>query len=833
LLNIKESDIFMSNDVFFTESLGVHKELLKETFFEHLEYTLVKDKKSVTPEDTYKALAMAVRDKLVHNYLRTKNEYEKQGVKKVYYLSMEFLMGRLLGNTLMNLFEYKKSGEILEKLGYDLDVIRNLEPDMGLGNGGLGRLAACFLDSMATLQLPAYGYTLRYEHGIFKQKFVDGFQHEESDNWLEHGNPWEIQRPEFTYKIKFNGRLVRNKDERSSRKYKWVDADIVDAVAYDVLVPGYKNNTVNYLRLWQARSTKQFDFNFFNSGDYVKAVLQKNIAENISKVLYPNDNYTKGKILRLKQEYFLVAASLHDIVRQYKKDHGDMNKFNEKIAIQLNDTHPALAIPELMRILVDDEGLTWRKAWDITVKTFGYTNHTVLPEALETWSLSLLQKLLPRHVQIIFDINQDFLDRVKEVYPGNIDKMRKMSIITEGQVKSIRMANLAVIGSHSVNGVAALHSEIVKKDIFNNFYEMMPERFNNKTNGVTPRRWIKEANFPLFKLIASKIGYEYIKDLDLMSKIEDFIDDDDFLKKWIDIKLNNKMKLKKYVKEKYDLDLDEYSLFDVQVKRLHEYKRQLLNALHVITIYNRIKENPDNDYTPRTVIFSGKAAPGYYTAKLIIKLINSIGKKINNDPQVKDKLKVIYIENYSVTLAETIIPAADLSEQISTAGLEASGTGNMKFSLNGALTIGTMDGANVEMAEHIGKEHMFIFGLSVDEVKAKKAAGYNPRKYYNENKELKKVLDMIRTGYFNENDRDLFEPIYNSLVNGGDNYMLLADFEDYVKTQDKVSEQFKNQNEWAKETIINAARMGFFSSDRTIREYANDIWDVKPVEIKV
>ena len=823
----------MSNNVLFTESLGVHKDLLKETFFEHLEYTLVKDKKSVTSEDTYKALAMAVRDKLVHNYLRTKNEYEKQGVKKVYYLSMEFLMGRLLGNTLMNLFEYKKSGEILEKLGYDLDVIRKLEPDMGLGNGGLGRLAACFLDSMATLQLPAYGYTLRYEHGIFKQKFVDGFQHEEADNWLEHGNPWEIQRPEFTYKIKFNGRLVRNKNDKEKRKFDWVDADVVDAVAYDVLVPGYKNHTVNYLRLWQARSTKQFDFNFFNSGDYIKAVLQKNIAENISKVLYPNDNYTKGKILRLKQEYFLVASSLQDIVRQYKKDHGDMSRFNEKIAIQLNDTHPALAIPELMRILVDDEGIAWKEAWKITVKTFGYTNHTVLPEALETWSLGLLQKLLPRHIQIIFDINQDFLDRVTAMYPDNIDKMRSMSIITEGQIKRVRMANLAVIGSHSVNGVAALHSEIVKQDIFNDFYQMMPEKFNNKTNGVTPRRWIKEANFELFKHIADKIGFEYIKDLDLISEIENYIDDDEFVQKWAEIKINNKIKLKKLVKKMYNLDLDENSIFDVQVKRLHEYKRQLLNALHVITLYNRIKADPDKDYTPRTVIFSGKAAPGYYTAKLIIKLINSIADKVNNDPDVNDKLKVIYIENYSVSLAEIIIPAADLSEQISTAGLEASGTGNMKFSLNGALTIGTMDGANVEMAEHIGKEHMFIFGLSVDEVKKMKASGYSPKEYYNKNKELKKVLDMIRNGYFNKSDKTLFEPIYNSLVNDGDNYMLLADFEDYVKTQDKVSAKFKDQKEWTKEAIINAARMGFFSSDRTIREYAEDIWDVKPVEIKV
>lgn len=822
-----------SENVLFTESLGVHvhKDMLKETFFEHLEYTLLKDKNTVTTEDTYKALAIAVRDKLVHNYLRTKREYSRKGVKKVYYLSMEFLMGRLLGNTLMNLFEYKKSSEILKELGYDLDELREIEPDMGLGNGGLGRLAACFLDSMATLQLPAYGYTIRYEHGIFKQKFVDGFQHEEADDWLEHGNPWEIQRPEYTFKIRFNGHLKHVSDENGNKKYEWHDADVVDAVAWDVLVPGYLNNTVNYLRLWQARSTKQFDFNFFNSGDYVKAVLHKNTAENISKVLYPNDNYTKGKILRLKQEYFLVSASLQDIVRQYKKDHGNMSKFHEKIAIQLNDTHPALAIPELMRILRDEEGLDWNTAWDVTVKTFGYTNHTVLPEALETWSLGLMQKLLPRHMQIIYDINQKFLDQVKEKYGDDTEKLRSMSIIGEGQVKTVKMANLAIVGSHSINGVAELHSEIVKTDIFKDFYEMYPERFNNKTNGVTPRRWIKEANFKLFKLIASKIGYDFIKNLDLIKQIEDFIDDDEFIRNWKKVKLDNKIKLKNFIKEKYNLDIDENSMFDVQVKRLHEYKRQLLNALHVITLYNRLKENPDLDISPRTVIFSGKAAPGYYTAKLIIKLINSIADKVNSDPDVNSKLKVIYIENYSVTLAEMIIPAADLSEQISTAGYEASGTGNMKFALNGALTIGTMDGANIEMAEHIGKEHMFIFGLDADEVKQMKQ-DYNPRDYYNNNKELKKALDMIRDGFFYPKDINLFEPIFNSLVNSEDTFMLLADYEDYVKTQDFVGEQFKDKDNWCKETIINAARMSFFSSDRTIKEYAEEIWDVKPIEIK-
>ena len=818
---------------FFTDSQDHHKDSLKETFFEHLEYTLVKDKKTVTEEDTFKALAYTVRDKLVHNYLRTKDEYVKKDAKKVYYLSMEFLIGRILGNTLMNLFEYKKSAKILKDVGFDLEKIRELEPDMGLGNGGLGRLAACFLDSMATLQLPAYGYTIRYEHGIFKQKFIDGFQMEEADNWLEHGSPWEIQRPEFTFNIRFNGEVKQVKDEDGNIKRVWCNTDVVDALAYDILIPGYMNNTVNYLRLWQARATKQFDFNFFNSGDYIKAVLDKNTHENISKVLYPNDNYTKGKILRLKQEYFLVSASLQDIMRQYKQTHKDILKFHEKIAIQLNDTHPALAIPELMRILVDEEGVNWDTAWNITVNTFGYTNHTVLPEALEKWPLGMMQKLLPRHVQIILDINQRFLDKVKSRFPSRPGIIRKMSIIEEGQAKKVRMANLAIVGSHSVNGVAKLHSEIIKKDLFKEFYELEPSKFNNKTNGVTPRRWIKEANFRLFKLIADKLGFGYIKDLDQIVKIENYIDDKEFTDEWVSIKLENKRKLKTYIKENYDLDVDEFSIFDVQIKRMHEYKRQLLNVLHVISLYNRIRKNPELDIVPRTVIFAGKAAPGYYTAKLIIKLINSIAKKVNNDPVVSKKLKVIFLENYSVSLAEIIIPAADLSEQISTAGYEASGTGNMKFSLNGALTIGTMDGANVEMADYIGEEHMFIFGLLADEVTKLKSSGYNPREYYNANSDLKEVLNMLRDGYFNPENRDLFLPLYDSLLNQGDTYLLLADYQAYLDAQDKVSALYLDQKTWTEKAIINTARMGYFSSDRTIREYAEDIWNVTPVEIKI
>lgn len=812
---------------FFTDDVG-YKDSLKENFLEHLEYTLVKDKSTVTKEDTYRALAYAIRDKLVEKYLRTKNEYNKKDAKKVYYLSMEFLMGRLLGNTLMNLFEYNKSSEILKELGYDLEKIRELEPDMGLGNGGLGRLAACFLDSMATLQLPGHGYTIRYEHGIFRQKIVNGEQHEEADDWLENGNPWEIPRAELNFKIKFNGKLEKTVDENNKVKYIWVNTDVVDALAYDILIPGYMNNTVNYLRMWKARSAKPLDFNFFNSGDYVNAVLHKNDAENISKVLYPNDNYTKGKLLRLKQEYFLVSASIQDIIRQYKVTHTDITKLHEKVSIQLNDTHPALAIPELMRILVDEEGIEWNKAWDITVKTCSYTNHTVLPEALECWPLDLIKTLLPRHVQIIFDVNQDFLGMVSKKYP---EMLNKVSIIEEGYDKKIRMANLAIVGSHSTNGVAKLHTEIIKKDLFSDLYRLFPERFNNKTNGITPRRWIKEANFQLFRLIASKLGYNYIRNLDEIKKIERFVDDKEFITSWQQVKHNNKLVLKEYIKRCNNVDVDINSIFDIQVKRIHEYKRQLLNVLHAITLYKRIKENPDKKFVPRTIIFGGKAAPGYHTAKLIIKLINAIGSKVNNDPIIGKYLKVIFMENYSVSLAEKIISAADLSEQISTAGYEASGTGNMKFALNGALTIGTMDGANIEMAENIGEENMFIFGLRDNEVRDLKAKGYKPQNYYNENTELKAVLDMILNGEFSSDDENVFKPIFDSLVYYGDTYLLLADYADYIKKQEKVSELYKDQEEWTKKAILNSARMGYFSSDRTVMEYAKNIWKVSPVVI--
>ncbi|MEI6056057.1 MAG: glycogen/starch/alpha-glucan phosphorylase [Lentisphaerota bacterium] len=813
---------------FFTSTNSGTRNSLKDNFFEHLEYTLVKDKNTVTTEDTYMALAYAIRDKLVHKYLRTKNEYNKRDAKRVYYLSMEFLVGRLLGNTLMNLFEFKKSDETLKEIGYDLEKIRELEPDMGLGNGGLGRLAACFLDSMATLQIPGHGYTLRYEHGIFRQKIVNGEQHEVADQWLENGNPWEIPRNELNFKIKFNGKLEKTTDATGKIKYDWVDADIVDATAYDLLIPGYMNNTVNYLRMWKASSTKPFDFNFFNSGDYITAVLNENEAENITKVLYPNDNYTKGKILRLKQEYFLVSASLYDIVRQYKTNHSDMSKFHEKVAIQLNDTHPALAVPELMRILVDEEGIEWSKAWDITVKTCAYTNHTVLPEALECWPLDIMNTLLPRHMKIIFDINQDFLTMVGSKYPAMVPKV---SIIEESGEKRVRMANLAIVGSHSTNGVAKLHSEIIKKDLFSDLYKLFPERFNNKTNGITPRRWLKEANYNLFRLIAGKLGYNYIRNLDEIKNIESFLEDKNFVKSWQQIKLANKVILKNYIMKNNGIEVDENSMFDVQVKRIHEYKRQLLNALHVIAMYKKIKDNPDKKFVPRTVIFGGKAAPGYHLAKQIIKLITHIGFKVNNDPAISKYLKVVYLENYSVSLAEKIIAAADLSEQISTAGYEASGTGNMKFALNGALTIGTMDGANIEMSENIGEEHMFIFGLRDNQVKEMKAAGYNPQSYYNSNPELKAVLDMIINGEFSPNNKEEFIGLYNILMFYGDTYMLLADFEDYVKTQEKVSELFKDKDKWTKETIINSARMGFFSSDRTIMEYAKEIWKVSPVEV--
>ncbi len=808
-------------------------ESLQNSFVNHLEYSLGKDEYSATENDLYSSIALTTRDRLIERWIETQQNYYKTKAKRVYYLSLEFLIGRTLGNSLINLDLYEPASKALEELGYDLEELREKEWDAGLGNGGLGRLAACFMDSLSTLELPATGYGIRYEYGIFFQSIKNGFQVETPDNWLRFGNVWELSRPEFLYPVHFYGKAEHYTDDKGKDRCRWADTEEVMAIAHDTPIPGYGTNTVNNLRLWSAKSSREFDFNYFNDGDYIKAVSDKATSENITKVLYPNDNVFEGKELRLKQEYFFVSATLQDIIRRFKKTHSDFKDFPEQVAIQLNDTHPAIAIPELMRVLIDDEGYPWDSAWDITVKTFAYTNHTVLPEALERWSVALVEHVLPRHMQIIYEINRRFLEKVSEIYPGNSHLQGELSIIEEGPDKKVRMANLAIVGSHTVNGVAALHTEIIKNSIFNGFYNLWPKKFQNKTNGVTQRRWLKLCNPGLSKLIDETIGNGWTKDLYELKKLIPYADDETFQNKWMDVKRENKEALAEYIKSRNKIDVNVDSIFDILVKRIHEYKRQLLDVLHVITLYNRIKDNPSGDFVPRTVIFAGKAAPGYHMAKLIIKLINSVSDVINNDPEIGGKLKVVFLRNYAVSNAQKIIPAADLSEQISTAGYEASGTGNMKFALNGALTIGTLDGANVEIREEVGDENIFIFGLDSDGVTNIKHSGYNPYYYYETNPELKRVIDQIDSGFFSPESPDLFKPISDSLLKHGDNYLLLADYDSYIKSQDEVSRTFKDKKKWARMSILNAANMGKFSSDRTIAEYARDIWNVKPVPIKL
>ena len=820
-----------NGSIFFTDHPNYEAESLEEAFLEHMEFSLVKDRKTVTPLDSYKAVALAIRDRLIRRWLRTQYEYDKNDVKKVFYFSMEFLMGRLLGNILLNMGFYDECYQILKDLGYNLEDIREIEPDMGLGNGGLGRLAACFMDSMATLELPAVGYGIRYEFGIFRQEIRNGYQIELPDNWLRFGNPWEIVRPEHLYRVKFYGRTDTHVDDKGKVWYQWVDTQDVYALAYDIPIPAYGKNNVNNLRLWQAKATSEFDFNNFYSGDYLAAVESKNTSENISRVLYPNDNFHLGKILRLQQEYFFVSASLQDIIRGYKNNHATFEQFPEKVAVQLNDTHPAIAIPELMRIFLDEEGIEWEEAWDFTRRTFSYTNHTIMPEAMERWSQSILGKLLPRHLQIINEINRRFVERARKHFIGDAARVSKISIIEAGDDSKVRMANLAIVGSHAVNGVSALHTRILKTEIFPDLSELEPGQFQNKTNGITPRRWLRKANPSLSSLITDKIGGGWNTNLDELRRIEPLVDDNDFKEQWRQSRWVRKKILSRFILSTLDVSLDPGAMFDVQVKRIHEYKRQLLNVLHVITLYNRIKDNPEGDYVPRVVLFGGKAAPGYYMAKLSIKLINSVGEIINQDSDVNGRLKVLFLPNYSVSLAEKIIPASDLSEQISTAGMEASGTSNMKFALNGALTIGTLDGANVEIMEEVGQDNIFIFGLTADKVLELRRSGYNPEQYYYTNPELKRVLDMIKNDYFNPYEPGIFEPVFNTLVRQGDYFCHLADYADYIRTQDRVSETFRDKDLWTRKSILNVARMGKFSSDNTIMQYARDIWNVTPVPI--
>ncbi|OQV16505.1 Glycogen phosphorylase [Hypsibius exemplaris] len=808
---------------------------IKKTFNQHLHFTLVKDRNVATPRDYYFALAHTVRDHLVGRWIRTQQYYYEKDPKRVYYLSLEYYMGRSLQNTMINLGIQAACDEALYQLGLDIEELQELEEDAGLGNGGLGRLAACFLDSMATLGLAAYGYGIRYEYGIFDQKIKDGEQIEEPDDWLRFGNPWEKARPEYMLPVNFYGRV--EKHERGSR---WVDTQVVFAMPYDMPVPGYLNNTVNTLRLWSAKSPHDFSLKFFNNGDYIQAVLDRNNAENISRVLYPNDNFFSGKELRLKQEYFMVAASLQDIIRRFKSAkfgcrdpvRTSFDSFPDKVAIQLNDTHPSMAIPELMRILIDIEGLTWEKAWQVTVKTCAYTNHTVLPEALERWTVAQLEHLLPRHLEIIYHINFLHLQEVSKKFPGDTDRLRRMSCVEEEGDKRINMAYLSIVGSHAINGVAALHSELLKTTVFRDFYEMMPERFQNKTNGITPRRWLLLCNPSLADVITDKIGDGWVRDLSELAKLKPLANDQQFLRRLLQIKQENKMRLAIHIKEKYNVTVNPGSMFDIQVKRIHEYKRQLLNCLHIITMYNRLKRNPNLPFTPRTVMVGGKAAPGYHIAKQIIKLICAVARVVNNDPIIGDRLKVIYLENYRVSLAEKIIPAADLSEQISTAGTEASGTGNMKFQLNGSLTIGTLDGANVEMREEMGAENFFLFGMTEPEVQALGQKGYNPYEYYERNPELKLAVDQIRNGFFSPSNPTIFQDIADVILKH-DRFFILADYDAYIKCQDQVSAVYMDQMKWARMSLLNIASSGKFSSDRTITQYAREIWSVEPSNVRL
>jgi len=808
--------------------LGMDADAIKRSFAEHVEYTQAKDEFSVTRLDFFNSLAMAVRDRLVDRWNRTQQRYYRQDRKRVYYLSLEFLLGRLLHDALMNLGMLGAAREALAALDVDLDEVLESEWDAGLGNGGLGRLAACFLDSMATLGIPAMGYGIRYEYGIFKQVIVDGAQVESPDNWLRYGNPWEIPRHERLFPVRFYGRVESRVDDHGQLVFDWRDTQVVMAMAYDILVPGFRNEVVNTLRLWSAKASREFDLTNFNRGDYVNAVCEKNATENISRVLYPADQVIQGRELRLKQEYFFVSATLQDAVQRHLKLHGTVRNLHERAVFQLNDTHPALAVPELMRLLIDEHQLGWDEAWEVTRQACAYTNHTVLPEALEVWSVSLLEKLLPRHLQIVYELNERFLSGVRAKHPGDRERMRRLSLVEEGPEKRVRMANLAVLGSCSVNGVSALHTRLLRERIFPEFTELFPERFNNKTNGITPRRWLLGCNPELSELITSRIGGDWVTDLERLEALAPHADDAKFRRAWRAVRGRNKERLAQIVERQCEVQVDPTSLFDVQVKRLHEYKRQLLNILQVFARYRGIRRGRGAELAPRTVLIAGKAAPAYRMAKLIIELIHAVANKINHDPETGDLLRVAFIPNYGVSLAERIMPAADLSEQISTAGTEASGTGNMKFALNGALTIGTLDGANVEIREAVGEENFFLFGLDEPGAVALRAKGYDPRRFYQSDGILHDALDAIASGELCPDDPGRFRPIVDSLL-GTDTFLLLADFADYGRCQSAVDAAWRDQEGWTRRSILNVARVGGFSSDLTITRYAKEIWNV-PVE---
>ncbi len=820
-------------DIFEHDYLGIEPEDIQHSLNNRLVYTIGKDPYTAVDRDWLQALSYSVRDRLIERWMETHRNYYRQGSKRVYYLSLEFLIGRSLNNALLNLGFHDNAALALQRMGLDLEALQELEHDAALGNGGLGRLAACILDSIATLNLPGTGYGIRYEYGMFRQQIQDGQQIELPESWLESGNPWEFPRPEVVYHIRFGGRVLECPcpETPGRRQYEWVDGEEVLAMAFDTPIPGYRTDTVNNLRLWTAKASHEFDLACFNEGNYIKAVEHKTLSENLSKVLYPDDRSQENQELRLRQQYFFVSASLQDILRRFQLDHPDLHQLPEQVAIQLNDTHPAVAIPELMRILLDQHLLEWQPAWQITTRTFSYTNHTLLPEALETWPVGLFERLLPRHMQIIYEINRRFLLQVSNQHPGDDDLLRRMSIIDEENGRRIRMAHLAIIGSHKVNGVSALHTQLLKAQTFHDFDRFYPEKIINITNGITPRRWLHQSNPELAALICKEIGSDWIRDLRQLEKLLPLADDPSFRAAFASAKQANKERLARLVGQHLGQTIDPNSLFDVQVKRIHEYKRQLLNLFRVITLYNRITTDPTIELVPRTVLIGGKAAPGYFMAKLIIRLINDVAAIIDNDPAVAGRLKLLFIPNYDVSTAGDIIPAADLSQQISTAGMEASGTGNMKLALNGAITMGTLDGANIEIREQVGAENIFTFGLTAQEVAEEKHRGYAPHLYYQQDAELRQVIDQIGNGYFSPEEPERYRPIVDSLLNGGgDPFMLLADYRAYLECDARMEQLYRNPDAWYRSAIINTARMWHFSSDRTVSEYAEQIWGVSRVQ---
>lgn len=804
---------------------------LKDDILRHLHCSLARDAGTALPQDWWLSTCLAVRDHVLERYMHTQGTHAKNNARRMYYLSLEYLMGRLLHNNLVNTGLLGAARKALKDLGQDPDTILEEFVDMGLGNGGLGRLAACFLDSLATLEYPAIGYGIHYEFGLFRQSFVNGRQVESADDWLQHGTPWQICRPENRLTVPLYGHVEMTYDDCGVFRPTWKPANSLVGIPWDIPIVGYGAGAVNFLRLWESRASQEFDFKIFNEGGYIDAVREKAVGETISKVLYPNDKTAYGKELRLVQQIFFVSCSIQDIIRRYKRSNEGWDAFPDKVAMQLNDTHPAIAVAELMRLLVDTEHMSWEKAWAIVVKVFGYTNHTLLAEALEKWSVPLFEKVLPRHLQIIYEINRRHLENVAAHFPGDSAKLESLSLIEEGPVKHVRMAHLAVVGSHSVNGVAALHTRLLKEHLLRDFNAMWPEKFNNKTNGITPRRWLRLCNPGLSALIDSKIGDCWTKNLDQLRHLEPLADDAKFRSDFMGVKRANKVRLASVIKDLCKIDVSPDALFDVQIKRLHEYKRQHLNLLHIVTLYRRLLNNPDLDVVPRVFIFGAKAAPGYDLAKEIIHAINAVGARINADTRIKGKLKVAFLPDYRVSLAEKIIPAADLSEQISTAGKEASGTGNMKLALNGSLTIGTLDGANVEIQEEVGDENIFIFGLTVEQVHELQSRGYNPWNYYENDEELRAVLDWLRTDYFTPDQPGSLSPIVTSLLDHGDPYLVLADYRAYCETQARVSEAFLDKTRWAKMAILNTARMGKFSSDRTIHEYAREIWNLRSIPV--